>query len=162
MSTDVEEKNTSRYLYRNRTQKRLLRILLGGSSITFRRILRTKRRRCEVMDEYGISCVKHSHPATTIYVCVLLALKTYSIVFASACPYASRKYTALATENLYLLRSFSQSLHVLRTHVCHYTQHGLWRLVQCKAVVFTTNLTQPAASFYLVMQVMMRFAYKLI
>jgi hypothetical protein len=114
------------------------------------------------MDEYGISCVKLSHPTTRIYFCVLLARKTYLIVFASACPSASRKHTALATENLYLLRSFSQSLFVLRTHVCHYTQHGLWRLVQCKAVVFMTNLTQPAASFYLVMQVMMHFAYKLI
>jgi hypothetical protein len=75
--------------------------------IKFRWNLRTRWRRCELMDEYGISGVKHSHSAIRIYFHATLTLKTYSIVLASTCSFASRKYTALATENLYLHRNIS-------------------------------------------------------
>lgn len=78
-----EQKNTSSYLFRNRKQIDCSEYLLGDCWKTFRWILRYRRRRCEVMDEYVISSIKHSHSAIIIYFCVLQRLRTYSTVFAS-------------------------------------------------------------------------------
>jgi len=77
-----EQKSISNCLFRNRVQIDCSEYLLGDCWETFRWILRNRWRRCEVMDGYVISSVKHSHSAIRIYFCALLGLQTYSTVFA--------------------------------------------------------------------------------